>query len=153
MRLTFPQNVTLTSLEENCQAASRYFKSVFSFPRRTFRVIICQRMQKKTSRLRMVRINTDGILQTSIFWFYLSSWVNSSKQPLANSISSILNKGTMILSSQKFQIVRKSIDVQSLTKKRREQKKDITTKKKKVGGGGGGGGKGGRRLRSRTNAE
>ena len=44
----------------------------------------------------------------------------------------------MILSSQKFQIVRKSIDVQSLTKKRREQKKDITTKKKKVGWGGGG---------------
>ena len=47
----------------------------------------------------------------------------------------------MILSLQKFQMVWKSIDVQSLTKKRREQKKDITTKKKKVGGGGGGGGK------------
>ena len=44
----------------------------------------------------------------------------------------------MILSLQKFQMVRKSIDVQSLTKKRREQKKDITTKKKKVGWGGGG---------------
>ena len=96
---------------------------------------------KETNRLRMVRINTDCILQTSIVWLYLSSWVNSSKQPLANSISSILNKGTIILSSQKFQIVRKSIDVQSLTKKRREQKKDITTKKKKVGWGGRGGGK------------
>ena len=100
-------------------------------------MIVENKGKKETSRFRMVRINTDGILQTSIFRFYLSSWVNSSKQPLANSISSILNKGTMILSSQKFQLVRKSIDVQSLTKKRREQKKDIATKKKKVGGGGG----------------
>ena len=108
-------------------------------------MIVENKGKKETSRLRMVRINTDCILQTSIFRFYLSSWVNSSKQPLANSISSILNKGTMILSLQKFQIVRKSIDVQSLTKKRREQKKDITTKKKKVGSlsGVGGGGEGG----------
>ena len=101
-------------------------------------MIVENKGRKETSSLRMVRINTDGILQTSIFWLYLSSWVNSSKQPLANSISSILNKGTTILSLQKFQIVRKSIDIQSLTKKRREQKKDITTKKKKVGWGGGG---------------
>ena len=101
-------------------------------------MIVENKGKKETSRLRMVRINTDGILQTSIFWFYLSSWVNSSKQPLANSISSILNKGTMILSSQKFQIVRKSIDVQSLIKKRREQKKGKTTKKRKGGGGRGG---------------
>ena len=111
-------------------------------------MIVENKGKKETSRLRMVRINTDCILQTSIFRFYLSSWVNSSKHPLANSISSILNKGTMILSSQKFQIVRKSIDVQSLIKKRREQKKGITTKKRKGGGGGGR-----RRLRWRTNAE
>ena len=86
----------------------------------------------------MVRINTDGILQTSIFWFYLSSWVNSSKQPLANSISSILNKGTMILSSQKFQIVRKSIDVQSLIKKKKRAEERHNNKKEERGGGGGG---------------
>ena len=85
----------------------------------------------------MVRINTDGILQTSIFWFYLSSWVNSSKQPLANSISSILNKGTIILSSQKFQIVRKSIEVQSLTKKKKRAEERHNNKKEEEGGRGG----------------
>ena len=111
-------------------------------------MIVKNKGKKETSRLRMVRINTDGILQTSIFWFYLSSWVNSSKQPLANSISSILNKGTMILSSQKFQIVRKSIDVQSLTKKRAEERHNNKKEESGVGEGGGG-----RRLRSRTNAE
>ena len=110
-------------------------------------MIVENKGKKETSRLRMVRINTDGILQTSIFWFYLSSWVNSSKQPLANSISSILNKGTMILSSQKFQIVRKSIDVQSLTKKRAEERHNNKKEESGVGGGGR------RRLRSRTNAE
>ena len=99
-------------------------------------MIVENKGKKETSRLRMVRINTDGILQTSIFWFYLSSWVNSSKQPLANSISSILNKGTMILSSQKFQIVRKSIDVQSLTKKRAEERHNNKKEESGVGGGG-----------------
>ena len=101
-------------------------------------MIVKNKGKKETSRLRMVRINTDGILQTSIFWFYLSSWVNSSKQPLANSISSILNKGTMILSSQKFQIVRKSIDVQSLTKKRAEERHNNKKEESGVGEGGGG---------------
>lgn len=99
-------------------------------------MIVENKGKKETSRLRMVRINTDGILQTSIFWFYLSSWVNSSKQPLANSISSILNKGTMILSSQKFQIFRKSIDVQSLTKKRTEERHNNKKEESGVGGGG-----------------
>ena len=99
-------------------------------------MIVENKGKKETSILRMVRINTDGILQTSIFWFYLSSWVNSSKQPLANSISSILNKGTMILSSQKFQIVRKSIDVQSLTKRAEERHNN---KKEESGVGGVGG--------------
>ena len=93
---------------------------------------------KETNRLRMVRINTDGILQTSIVWLYLSSWVNSSKQPLANSISSILNKGTIILSSQKFQIVRKSIEVQSLTKKKKRAEERHNNKKEEEGGRGGG---------------
>ena len=110
-------------------------------------MIVENKGKKETSILRMARINTDGILQTSIFWFYLSSWVNSSKQPLANSISSILNKGTMILSSQKFQIVRKSIDVQSLTKKRAEERHNNKKEESGVGGGGR------RRLRSRTNVE
>lgn len=85
----------------------------------------------------MVRINTDCILQTSIVWLYLSSWVNSSKQPLANSISSILNKGTIILSSQKFQIVRKSIEVQSLTKKKKRAEERHNNKKEEEGGRGG----------------
>ena len=93
---------------------------------------------KETNRLRMVRINTDCILQTSIVWLYLSSWVNSSKQPLANSISSILNKGTIILSSQKFQIVRKSIEVQSLTKKKKRAEERHNNKKEEEGGRGGG---------------
>ena len=92
---------------------------------------------KETNRLRMVRINTDCILQTSIVWLYLSSWVNSSKQPLANSISSILNKGTIILSSQKFQIVRKSIEVQSLTKKKKRAEERHSNKKEEEGGRGG----------------
>ena len=92
---------------------------------------------KETNRLRMVRINTDCILQTSIVWLYLSSWVNSSKQPLANSISSILNKGTIILSSQKFQIVRKSIEVQSLTKKKKRAEERHNNKKEEEGGRGG----------------
>ena len=101
-------------------------------------MIVENKGKKETSRLRMVRINTDCILQTSIFRFYLSSWVNSSKQPLANSISSILNKGTMILSSQKFQIVRKSIDVQSLIKKKKRAEERHNNKKEEGGGGGGG---------------
>ena len=100
-------------------------------------MIVENKGRKETSRLRMVRINTDGILQTSIFWFYLSSWVNSSKQPLANSISSILNKGTIILSSQKFQIVRKSIEVQSLTKKKKRAEERHNNKKEEEGGRGG----------------
>ena len=98
-------------------------------------MIVENKGKKETSRLRMVRINTDCILQTSIFRFYLSSWVNSSKQPLANSISSILNKGTMILSSQKFQIVRKSIDVQSLIKKKKRAEERHNNKKEERGGG------------------
>ena len=98
-------------------------------------MIVENKGKKETSRLRMVRINTDCILQTSIFRFYLSSWVNSSKQPLANSISSILNKGTMILSSQKFQIVRKSIDVQSLIKKKKRAEERHNNKKEEGGGG------------------
>ena len=110
-------------------------------------MIVENKGKKETSRLRMVRINTDCILQTSIFRFYLSSWVNSSKQPLANSISSILNKGTMILSSQKFQIVRKSIDVQSLIKKKKRAEERHNNKKEERGGGGR------RRLTWRTNAE
>ena len=111
-------------------------------------MIVENKGKKETSRLRMVRINMDCILQTS-FWLYLSSWVNSSKQPLANSISSILNKGTIILCSQKFQIVRKLIDVESITTEtRRKQKKGKKQKNKMRGRGGGG-----RRFRSRTNAE
>lgn len=99
-------------------------------------MIVENKGNKETSRLRLVRINTDGILQTSIFWLYLSSWVNSSKQPLANSISSILNKGTIILCSQKFQIVRKLIDVESITTEtRRKQKKGKKQNNKMRGGG------------------
>ena len=45
----------------------------------------------------------------------------------------------MILSSQKFQIVRKSIDVQSLTKKRAEERHNNKKEESGVGGGGGGG--------------
>ena len=101
-------------------------------------MIVENKGNKETSRLRLVRINTDGILQTSIFWLYLSSWVNSSKQPLANSISSILNKGTIILCSQKFQIVRKLIDVESIiTETRRKQKKGKKQNNKMRGRGGG----------------
>ena len=101
-------------------------------------MIVENKGKKETSRLRMVRINMDGILQTSIFRFYLSSWVNSSKHPLANSISSILNKGTIILCSQKFQIVRKLIDVESITTEtRRKQKKGKKQKNKMRGRGGG----------------
>ena len=100
-------------------------------------MIVENRGKKETSRLRMVRINTDCILQTSIFWLYLSSWVNSSKHPLANSISSILNKGTIILCSQKFQIVRKLIDVESITTEtRRKQKKGKKQNNKMRGRGG-----------------
>lgn len=99
-------------------------------------MIVENKGKKETSRLSMVRINTDCILQTSIFWLYLSSWVNSSKHPLANSISSILNKGTIILCSQKFQIVRKLIDVESITTEtRRKQKKGKKQNNKMRGGG------------------
>ena len=100
-------------------------------------MIVENKGKKETSRLRMVRINMDCILQTSIFWLYLSSWVNSSKQPLANSISSILNKGTIILCSKKFQIVRKLIDVESITTEtRRKQKKGKKQNNKMRGRGG-----------------